>query len=86
MIESKPDNGWIAVPVAMATWGSRAGAETGRSPGGSCDQATDGGSGRADHDIRTDSTSTPRRPVQRSIADADKGKDHRDFYGDRKDA
>jgi hypothetical protein len=40
----------------------------------------------ANHDIRTYSASTPRGPIQRAVADADQGKDHRDFYSDGKDA
>ena len=44
------------------------------------------GSGRTDHDIRTHSTGTPRCPVQRSVANADQGKDHGNFYGYGKNA
>jgi len=52
---------------------------------GRCAEPKEGRSFRADHDIRTHSTSTPRCRIQRSIADADKGEDHRDFYGDGED-
>jgi hypothetical protein len=53
---------------------------------GRCAEPNEGRSRRADHDIRTYSAGPPGCPVQRSVADADEGEDHGNFYGYGKNA